>query len=359
MVCAIGDGLNDALMMQAANISIEKVHIKKDEKKKNENQPKEYNVVGNVGDIQISELSQINDLFLKDGVGCSLRLQNITYFLFYKSFLLSIPLFLFNWYSSFTGTTIHNSMFLFLYQFLFSSVNILFYGLYDKPVDFKVIKLFPALYLDGISQRKSIIQNFLVRCVIEATLQAILIYYMTIYIVSRSLASNGKSSDLSMISVMLIYCLIAIHNLKVIIYIFYYFLLYFIIFYYNLLCFIIFYFILFYKIFAISRNSIVWIFWIFMPIPVLLVLAYIYINNNTKWNSYDFPVASFHLFSRFDTALGVAYNILASYLIDYFFTKYINYEFFPTLYEKFSRKSASNFLLKYRFILKTNRFNEN
>ena len=94
---------------------------------------------------------------------------------------MGIPIFLFNWYSSFTGTAIHDSMFIFLYQFLFITINILFLGIYDKPYSKVIIEKFPALYLDGIERKKKLFAKFLINGVLEAIFQSILIYYISIF----------------------------------------------------------------------------------------------------------------------------------------------------------------------------------
>jgi len=59
------------------------------------------------------------------------RSLNVLYFLFYKSTLLGLQLFYFNWYCSYTGTTLFDSLFIFFYNFLFSIPNVIVIGLLD------------------------------------------------------------------------------------------------------------------------------------------------------------------------------------------------------------------------------------
>jgi hypothetical protein len=163
----------------------------------------------------ISHISQIRSAMLFLGKPTSEKLDSLLHFLFYKSFMLGIPLFLFNWYSSFTGTTIHDSMFLFLYQFFFSSASIFMYGLYYKSSNKYVVNRFPALYIDGIIKKRKAFSFFLLRSVLESTLQAVFVYYMSIYIVNNSINSNGQRSDIGTIALEIIYNLILIVNFKV------------------------------------------------------------------------------------------------------------------------------------------------
>ena len=93
---------------------------------------------------------------------------------------MGIPLFLFNWDSTFTGTSIYQTLIVFLYQFVFSSINIIIYGIYDKPYSKKVLDKVPAIYLDGIKKKKNPLAKFLSDGILLAILQSLIIYYMSI-----------------------------------------------------------------------------------------------------------------------------------------------------------------------------------
>ena len=60
-----------------------------------------------------------------------------------------MTLFYFNWFCSFTATSMHDSMLIFLSNFLFEVPNLLVYGLSDQPTNPAVNEKFPSLYVDG------------------------------------------------------------------------------------------------------------------------------------------------------------------------------------------------------------------
>ena len=88
VVLAIGDGYNDALMMQAANVSIELLNSKK---------AVLYPEV-NAGDIIINNLADVKLLLLEIGKLNSERMSNFVIYIFYCSGLLGMTLFFFNWF---------------------------------------------------------------------------------------------------------------------------------------------------------------------------------------------------------------------------------------------------------------------
>jgi magnesium-transporting ATPase (P-type) len=139
-VLAVGDGYNDCLMYKEADISIEIAKYSSEEK---------FTGRTNSADILISNLSQIKKLLLIVGRKHSEQLERVIFFIFYRSFLVTIPLFIFNWYSSFTGVSIHDSILLFSYLTFFSSFLIVAFALLNESSDNIVLTKYYALYLDG------------------------------------------------------------------------------------------------------------------------------------------------------------------------------------------------------------------
>lgn len=58
-------------------------------------------------------------------------------------------MFYFNWYSAFTGTSMFESLWVFLYNFLFNTVAVGLYGMFEEPLSAHVLKTFPSLYVSG------------------------------------------------------------------------------------------------------------------------------------------------------------------------------------------------------------------
>lgn len=117
-------------MLQSADVSIEITCEKEPYLKSRQ--------LNHTGDIQTSSLKYIKPL-LMCGKSSFDRLDSLILFLFYKEYLLAFPLFFFNWYSSFTGTKILDSIFVFCYQFAFFGVPLLINGIFDQPFRSKIV----------------------------------------------------------------------------------------------------------------------------------------------------------------------------------------------------------------------------
>jgi len=146
-ICAIGDGSKDTEMMKLSDISIELVH--QVEVMNGKTIEIENVIHSNAGDVQLSRIENIRDLILVEGTNAFFKMQTLIFFMFYMCILFGLPLFYFNWYSAFTGTSMFESLWVFLYNFLFNFVSILSYGLFDQPFSPTVLRTFPSLYVAG------------------------------------------------------------------------------------------------------------------------------------------------------------------------------------------------------------------
>ena len=206
-VMAVGDGFNDIPMMQAADISIEIIpyNIK----------DKTNRGIVNVGDIQINKLKLIQDLMIYYGRIKTDRQENIIYFFFYLSYLLAFTIFFFNWYTKFVASSIPTDLEVFLYNCIFSLPNIIVYGVFDMPFKRKILRKYPALYLDGALKKSQYMKIFALKVIVVAALQSILIFFTTANIVNDSLSSDGNSSDVYMIKVNILLSLVFQANIQV------------------------------------------------------------------------------------------------------------------------------------------------
>lgn len=201
-VLAVGDGHNDKLMLERADISLElRANIDA--------------LPVNAGDIQIKSLSVIKELLLVDGRDVSDKTEKVLHFMFYKSLVLGFPLFLFSLDSASTGSPLFDYMFIFLYSFLFTFVPTLVYGTCDRGEDREVLLAFPALYLDGKIKKGRAWLNFLIQSLVEGIIHGIVVYEIVTYAVLVTLSKEGYTPDFYMSSVIQFYALVTIVNLKV------------------------------------------------------------------------------------------------------------------------------------------------
>ncbi|EGR27982.1 hypothetical protein IMG5_185650 [Ichthyophthirius multifiliis] len=283
-VCAIGDGYKDTQMMKNADISIEIV----------ESCPQshtefctgeQFHVLSNGGDIQLSQIKDIKDLILLEGVNNFFQTQNLIYFLFYKSLLFGLSLFYFNWYSSFLGTSMFESMWVFLYDFIFNAGTVILYGLYDTPFQKIVLQIFPSLYVSGLVEKQRVLSNFVLQSVLEGLFQGTLIYYVSIYIVSRSLSIDGYNSDFGIMSLVIIYSVILVFNFKIIL---------------------------------TSESHKVRIVWAGQLIVLVLIIVFIFANDTDNFSNWDWVMTTGEIFKRGDTICCLIFNVIVSLIVSHF-----------------------------------------
>lgn len=300
-VLAIGDGYNDNLMMQMADVSIEIVHLKS---------AVSDHIRNNAGDIQVNNLKNIKNLMLLDGKSFFERIDNMLLFLFYKEYLLAFPLFFFNWYASFTGTKLFTSIFVFLYQFIFSAASIVIYGIFDKPFQEAVMRTFPGLYLDGAHKKFNAITRFFIRGVAEAVVQSVLIFYFTAYMIGHSVNDEGKNSDYGILVAVMAASVLFIHNFK--------------------LCFML----------SSRKVFISWVGW-FMAVG--LYICYIFANDRRVLEPMRFEVEYKEVFTRATSLISMAYQMWLSLLISFLFNRYVHIMGAPTISEYFQSRNEGKF----------------
>lgn len=202
-VMAIGDGHNDKLMLECADVGLEL---------------KSEHVIGslNTGDIQISCLSSVSQLLFIEGRVLCEKIEKTIHFAFYKSFVIGFIIFFFNCFSQAVGTLLFDSMFVFLYSFLFTFFPPLVYGISDQSEPKEILLTYPALYLDGKHRRGKAWKNFLIQSLGEGFISSCIIFWIVIYTVNAAVSKEGYTSSLGMSSLVQYYSLIVIMNFKVI-----------------------------------------------------------------------------------------------------------------------------------------------
>ena len=91
----------------------------------------------------------------------------------------------------------------------------------------------------------------------------------------------------------------------------------------------------------------VWIFWMISPLTIIFIIIYLFANDVAKWDNYDFTESSKNIFSRFDTFMGLFYNIITSLLLDFCFNNLLSDFLNPTLYNKCHSVFKSIFNINY------------
>lgn len=137
MTLAIGDGSNDVAMIQAADVGV--------------------GIAGEEGrqavmssDYAIGQFRFLARLLLSHGRWSYKRFAEMIPSFFYKNFIFNIALFWYGLYNDFDGSYLFEFTYLMFYNLAFTSLPVIFLGVFDQDVSAKVSLLVPQIYRTGI-----------------------------------------------------------------------------------------------------------------------------------------------------------------------------------------------------------------
>ena len=137
MTLAIGDGANDVAMIQAANVGV--------------------GIAGEEGrqavmssDYAIGQFRFLTRLLLVHGRWCYKRLAEMIPCFFYKNVAFTLTCFWYGIYNNFDGSYLYEYTYLMFYNLAFTSLPVIFLGIFDQDVSDTVSLLVPQLYISGI-----------------------------------------------------------------------------------------------------------------------------------------------------------------------------------------------------------------
>lgn len=117
---AIGDGANDVAMIQEAHVGIGIIG-------------KEGRQAARCADYAISKFCMLNRLLIVHGHYHAARLSILVLYFFYKNICFMGVMCLFQFHSMFSSTSVYDSLFLTLFNVLYTSLPIFFISLTEKP----------------------------------------------------------------------------------------------------------------------------------------------------------------------------------------------------------------------------------
>ncbi|KAF9346200.1 hypothetical protein BGX26_002317 [Mortierella sp. AD094] len=201
MTLSIGDGANDVSMIQEANIGV--------------------GIAGEEGrqavmasDFAIAQFRFLSKLLLVHGRWSYIRISEMILTFFYKNIVWTLTIFWFQIFSSFTAEILFDYTFVILYNLLFTSLPVMFMGVFDQDVDAKTSMQFPALYLRGIKQKHFTRSKFWLY-VLDALYQSVICFFVPWYL-SNDIYHNGHSTnDMMALGTLISACSIVVANLYV------------------------------------------------------------------------------------------------------------------------------------------------
>lgn len=139
MTLAIGDGSNDVAMIQAADVGV--------------------GIAGEEGrqavmssDYAFGQFRFLVRLLLTHGRWSYKRFSEMIPSFFYKNVIFTIALFWYGIYNNFDGSYLFEFTYLMFYNLAFTSLPIIFLGVFDQDVSAKVSMLVPQIYRTGITR---------------------------------------------------------------------------------------------------------------------------------------------------------------------------------------------------------------
>lgn len=163
MTLAIGDGANDVAMIQAANVGV--------------------GIAGEEGrqavmssDYAIGQFRFLTRLLLVHGRWCYKRLAEMIPCFFYKNVVFTLTCFWYGIYNNFDGSYLYEYTYLMFYNLAFTSLPVIFLGIFDQDVSDTVSLLVPQLYINGILSKDWHQFKFVWYC-IDGLYQSVISFY--------------------------------------------------------------------------------------------------------------------------------------------------------------------------------------
>ena len=180
---AIGDGSNDIQMIKEANIGVGIMG-------------KEGNQAAYNADYSIGEFKMLWRLLIIHGQWIGYRMSFFVCFFFYKNFLLFFQIFLFTFYSAFSGQPyfdIFNSL---LYNSLFTTVPIIYFAIFDNDFSSdsskQIIEKLPSIFCFRRDNLSFNIFSYLKWAFIGICQSTTLFFTFFIFIDSQTFEKEGK-----------------------------------------------------------------------------------------------------------------------------------------------------------------------
>ncbi|CAD8161156.1 unnamed protein product [Paramecium pentaurelia] len=193
---AIGDGANDVNMITEANVGIGVCGV-------------EGLQAARASDYAIPLFKCLQQLLLFHGRECYRRNTQVVTYNFYKNVLYLIPQFWFGLYSQFSAQSIYDFYVFQCYNFMFTSLPIIVYGVFD----IKFNDTMPNKYKFGQEGRYLNFKVFILS-LLEGVYQSLIIFFFCFYFLNTS-SSNGFEYGLLVQGQIIFFICIIVANTKI------------------------------------------------------------------------------------------------------------------------------------------------
>ncbi|KAH3674613.1 hypothetical protein WICMUC_003159 [Wickerhamomyces mucosus] len=183
MTLSIGDGANDVAMIQTANVGV--------------------GIIGEEGrqaamssDYAIGQFRFLQRLLLVHGRWDYKRLAEMIPSFFYKNVCFTLTLFWYGIYNNFDGSYLLEYTMILFYNLAYTSLPVIFLGIFDQDVSDSVSLRFPQLYKTGILRQEWSQYKF-IYYMIDGLYQSVLTFYLPFLIFNQGIFAtyNGLNID--------------------------------------------------------------------------------------------------------------------------------------------------------------------
>ncbi|EDW29912.1 GL15838 [Drosophila persimilis] len=199
---SIGDGANDVSMIQEAHVGIGIMG-------------REGRQAARCADFAFAKFCMLKRLLLVHGHYHSVRLSLLVLYFFYKNIVFMGIMFLFQFHTLFSSSSVYDSLFLTLYNVIYTSLPILFIAITEKPYTEEKLMRTPQLYKKN-TDNKQLHWPYFLMWVLFAMYHAVIIFYFAFCMFSFNnvILSVGQTAAFSCFGTLLIWGVVIVVNLK-------------------------------------------------------------------------------------------------------------------------------------------------
>ncbi|GAA5813849.1 hypothetical protein MFLAVUS_007336 [Mucor flavus] len=182
MTLAIGDGANDVSMIQEANVGIGISGV-------------EGRQAVMASDYSIAQFRFLRKLLLVHGRWSYLRIAEMIMGFFFKNVVWTFVLFWYQIFCQFNGSMMFDYALVTLYNVVFTSLPIIFLGVWDQDVNAKISLKYPQLYRMGLRNDKFKVWRFWLTIVDSIFQSAVCFFFPYMLLVGGAIDPNGFDSN--------------------------------------------------------------------------------------------------------------------------------------------------------------------
>ncbi|XP_037936228.1 probable phospholipid-transporting ATPase IH isoform X2 [Teleopsis dalmanni] len=200
---AIGDGANDVSMIQEAHVGIGIMG-------------KEGRQAARCADFAFAKFCFLKRLLLVHGHYHTTRLSFLVLYFFYKNIIFMGIQFLFQFHTLFSSSSVYDSLFLTLYNVIYTSLPIFFISLTEKPYTEETLSRQPELYKKN-THNKQLHWPYFLAWTINGVYQSLIIFYFAYFVFSTNnvILNIGQTAEFSCFGALLIELVVIVVNLKI------------------------------------------------------------------------------------------------------------------------------------------------